>query len=292
MEIKRPAPAAEGSTAQSATPSGEKGIDDKTIADFGEQWTAFTRNDGYYGSTDLFADIAGPLMAAEKIADAACADIGSGTGRIVRMLVELGAASVLAVEPSAAANVLHTNTRDIADRVTIFRGRGDALPASGDKDLIVSFGVLHHIVDPHPTVTAAFGALKPGGQLLIWVYGHEGNELYLALTTPLRAVTTRLPHWALTVLSWSFSPILWLYGQAARIAPLPMRGYFIGHLNRLSWAQRALTVYDQLNPAHAKYYRRAEVEQLLKSAGFVNVRLYHRHGYSWTALGEKPPGTV
>ena len=50
---------------------------------------------------------------------------------------------------------------------------------------------------------------------------------------------------------------------------------------------RRLVIYDQLNPAHAKYYRRKEVKKLMRDAGFSNIRLYHRHGYSWTAIGTK-----
>ncbi len=48
------------------------------------------------------------------------------------------------------------------------------------------------------------------------------------------------------------------------------------------------TIYDQLNPHYAKYYRRQEAIDLLKKAGFKNVKTYHRGNYSWTILGEKP----
>lgn len=48
---------------------------------------------------------------------------------------------------------------------------------------------------------------------------------------------------------------------------------------------------DQLNPRHAKYYHGQEVERLLADAGFTEIRRYHRHGYSWTAIGTKPLAT-
>ena len=69
----------------------------KTIADFGEQWTRYRDNDGFYGSQNLFEDIVSPLLAAKAVAGKRVADIGSGTGRIVRMLLEAGAAHVTAV---------------------------------------------------------------------------------------------------------------------------------------------------------------------------------------------------
>jgi len=67
-----------------------------------------------------------------------------------------------------------------------------------------------------------------------------------------------------------------------------MRAYARNVLARLPRKIRGLTIYDQLNPAYAKYYRREEAEALLLRAGFTDVRTYHRHGYSWTATGSKP----
>ena len=59
-------------------------------------------------------------------------------------------------------------------------------------------------------------------------------------------------------------------------------------LARFPRDKRRLVIYDQLNPAYAKYYREHEARALLSDAGFRNVRLHHRHGYSWTVIGEKP----
>src|SRR5688500_2865869 len=167
---------------------------DRTIADFGDQWTRFQTNEGYYGSSELFADVCGPLLAAEEVRGRRVADIGSGTGRIVRMLLETGAAHVIAVEPSDAFPVLQRNLEEFGNRVECIRATGEHLPTGRVLHLVTSIGVLHHIPDPAPVARAAFDALTPGGRFLVWLYGREGNRAYLALTQPLRAVTTRLPH--------------------------------------------------------------------------------------------------
>src|SRR5918911_4893027 len=151
----------------------------RTIQDFGEQWTAFRDNPAYYGSTDLLADLCGPLLSLDDVEGARAADIGSGTGRIVNMLLDAGAAHVHAVEPSAAMRVLQENTAERRDRITYVEGPGEALPAGLDLDLVVAMGVLHHIPDPRPVVEAIHRALKPGGRCLVWIYGREGNEPYL-----------------------------------------------------------------------------------------------------------------
>jgi len=262
-------------------------LDSRTIADFGEQWGIFTENAGYYGSLACLADIVGPLLDIGEFAGSRIADIGSGSGRIVNMLLDANAAQVIAVEPSDAFAVLEQNTCYRADRVQLIRGTGDTLPPSEDLDYVLSIGVLHHVVDPAPIVRAARAALRPGGRLVVWLYAREGNELYLRLVTPLRTVTKRLPHSLLMGAVYPLSLLCDFYGLLCRMLPLPMRDYFRNHLRNLTAAQRRLTIYDQLNPAYAKYYRREEAYQLLAANGFTQVQLYNRHRYSWTVAGTK-----
>jgi SAM-dependent methyltransferase len=261
---------------------------DRTIRDFGEQWSHYGGNDGFYGSVELLQDMFGPLVAVGELEDARVADIGSGTGRIVRMLVDAGAEHVVAVEPSVGVEILKENTRDIAAQVEIVHGPGEAVPAGRDFDFVVSIGVIQFIRDPLPTLQAAREALRPGGKLVIWVYGKEGNRLYVALVQALRAVTTRLPHFALAFLCSALTILVDAYIFACRWIPLPMRDYMLHTLSRVSRDKRKLTIYDQLNPTYAKYYRGEEVREMLERAGFCDVRLHHRRGYSWTALGVKP----
>ena len=59
-------------------------------------------------------------------------------------------------------------------------------------------------------------------------------------------------------------------------------------VSHLDWSKRYLTIYDQLNPAYARYYRRPEAVDLLAAAGFSDVHVHHRHGYSWAVTGIRP----
>lgn len=260
----------------------------KTISDFGEQWTNHRDNPGYYGSVDLLEDLFGSLLTLDAVQDKKAADIGSGTGRIVNMLLDAGASHVVAVEPSAAFSVLQTNTATRAERVTYVHGRGESLSSGLDLDLVVSIGVLHHIPEPERVVSAAYQALRPGGRVFVWLYGREGNELYLKFAQPLRSVTTRMPHSLLMAVCSVLNLLLDLYIFACRYFPLPMRGYMRDVLARFPRKVRKLTIYDQLNPAYAKYYSREEAEALLTRGGFTGVSSSHRHGYSWSVVGQKP----
>jgi SAM-dependent methyltransferase len=266
----------------------KKKLTSRTIDDFGDQWSRYTNNDGYYGSSDLLADVFGPLLAPEVVKGKTVLEIGSGTGRIVQMLLRAGAAHVTAVEPSRAMSVLKENTSSCAERVTYLQCRGDELPGEPSQDFVVSIGVLHHIPEPQPVVAAAYRILEPGGKIIVWLYGCEGNGLYLSVVLPMRAVTTRLPHLLLCPICHGLNILLAGYIGLAKHFPVPLRRYVTEVLARFSTSKRYLVIYDQLKPEFAKYYKEYEVRKLLEDAGFEDVKLHHRHGYSWTAVASKP----
>lgn len=263
-------------------------VGDRTIRDFGDQWSYDGDNEGYYGSVELLADLLGPLVPVEDLAGIRAADIGSGTGRIVRMLLDAGAAHVIAIEPSKGVELLRRNLAEFADRVEIIHDTGDALPAGENLDFVFSIGVVQFIPDPLPVLRAAWNAVRPGGRLVLWVYSSEGNSSYLVFAGALRSLTKRLPHFALAALCSVLNALLDLYILACRLAPLPLHEYVRTTLAKFPRSKRKLVIYDQLNPSYVKWYTRAEIENLVRQAGFEEPQLYHRHGYSWTVLAEKP----
>ena len=262
-------------------------MSDSTIRDFGAQWTRHPESHGYYASAALFADLVEPLLPVARVRGARVVEIGSGAGRIAAMLVEAGAREVVAVEPSDAIEVLRCNVAAHADRVRCVHATGDRAP-DVQADLVLSIGVLHHVADPLPVARRAYEILRPGGTAFFWLYGREGNEAYLRIAEPLRRVTRRLPDPALVALAHALNVALGVYVALCRVGPLPLRRYAREVLARFDRRTRYLTIFDQLNPGYAKYYRREEAVALARDAGFANVRVHHRHGYSWSVIGEKP----
>jgi SAM-dependent methyltransferase len=260
----------------------------RTIADFGEQWTAYSDTTGFFASADLFNDFLGPLLFDRDLQGRSIAEIGSGTGRFVNIMAAAGASHIVALEPSQAMHVLREKTAAFRDRITYLETTGDRLPASADLDYVISIGVIHHIPDPDPVMAAAFRALKRGGRCVIWLYGREGNGLYLFVVHALRLFTRALPHRALELVVALLYPFLRTYMALCRVLPLPLAEYMRRVLLPLTPAARRLVIYDQLNPAYAKYYRREEARTLLARAGFADIQLHHRHGISWTVAGTRP----
>jgi SAM-dependent methyltransferase len=260
----------------------------QTIVDFGEQWTMLTENTGYYASATMLRDILEPLVDVDSLKGKSVCEIGGGTGRIVNMFLDCGAEHLTVLEPSEAFTVLQTNVAHAGDKVRCLPILGDELDAPDAFDLVCSIGVIHHIPNPAPTLQKMYESVKPGGEAFIWVYGREGNELYLLFAENIRRITKRMPHVLLRGLTHLLSVLLIIYIKLCFILPLPMRDYMKNVVGKYKYYNLFLTVFDQLNPAHAVYYTEDEAEHLLLDAGFSDVRVFHRHGYSWSVSGAKP----
>ena len=79
-----------------------------------------------------------------------------------------------------------------------------------------------------------------------------------------------------------------IYIYLCRYIKLPMRKYMLNVIGKMSAKNQKLTIFDQLNPAYSKYYKKKEVYDLLSKNGFTNVKVFKRHGYSYSAVGIKP----
>lgn len=266
-------------------------LDERTIRDFDNQWSRYDDNEGWYASLELFSDIVSPLMRPDDLKGKTVVDIGSGTGRIVGMLLESGAAHVYAVEPAPGAFAkLRDNVAAMprGGNVTPLNTRGDQWRVDAPVDQVISIGVIEFISDPEPTVRRCYEALKPGGGIFFWLCSYEGNELYLKFVQPLRKLTTYLPHFLLVTVVEILYWLLCGYRLLGKLLPLPLLRY----INTVWWPmtpkKRRLVIYDQLNPTYLKYYRKEEAIALLSKAGFQDIEIHHRHGYSWSVKGSKP----
>jgi len=258
------------------------------IEDFGNQWTLFTHNRGYYGSRSALESLIEPLLDAESIRSKRIADVGAGTGRYTRLFHQSGAGAILAMEPSIAFEVLKRNTAGLG-RIDYLQEPAEKIPHL-DFDIIFCIGVLQFIPDPRPALIAMGRALRPGGRLFLWVYGKENNGFYLMFVRLLRIFSSRLPAQPLSCLSHWLLPVADLYAFGCRFMNLPLSDYLLNYFSKLDFYSRRLVIYDQLNPRIARYYRGTELRQLLKTCGFVNIRMHHRLGYSWSALASYKGG--
>ena len=154
-------------------------------------------------------------------------------------------------------------------------------------DFIFSLGVIHHIPEFKEALRKIHKSLTKDGKFIIWVYGKEGNELYLFFFNNLRRITIRLPDFFLRIISKLLALLTYPYGLLCKYFSFPLSKYFIGMFNKLSFKNRTYVIFDQLNPTYAKYFSKKELERDLHDAGFKIEILNHRLNYSYTVICSK-----
>ena len=100
----------------------------------------------------------------------AALEIGTGTGIFLEALKAQGFATVVGVEPSAAAIAAAPKHRQVWIREGIFR-EADFEPNS--FDFICCFMTLEHVRDPHEIVSAASRLLRPGGAIALVTHDYR-----------------------------------------------------------------------------------------------------------------------
>ena len=151
-------------------------------------------------------------------------------------------------------------------------------------DIVFSIGVIHHLSDPDAAVARLARAVKPGGLVLVWLYGRENNGWIVNLFNPLRRVLfSRLPSRFVHAVSLPLTALLWC---TLRLGFPPgayyrlVRGFSFDHLRAI--------VFDHMIPRIALYYTRAEAENLLVRADLSDIRITWVNENSWSASGRKP----
>ena len=267
-------------------------IRSQTIKDFGEKWhqySGFTYQ--YLNNTEYLQDHFGDIFDVNEIKGKIILDIGAGCGNITAIMARLKTQKIYAIEPSSGGFHHLVNTikqLDNADNIHPINARGEDFTIGEDQaDLALTIGVINHIKNPQDVIKNIHLSLKKGGKVILWVYSYENNKGYIAFSSVLRFLTRYAPSSLLSHLSTFLSHICCFYIMLCRHYPLPLRRYINNVFSKCTKKERAIIIYDQIKPHYVKFYKREEVISLLEDAGFSEIKTYHRHGYSWTAVAEK-----
>ncbi len=210
-------------------------------------------------------------------------DAGCGIGRNSHWAMVEGAAGGVAFDvderslAAARKNLKPYPTIDLRHQ-SIYE-----IPEKDCFDIGFSIGVIHHLAEPEEALRQLTRAVKPGGYVLIWVYGRENmNWLTRYFDPSRRLVFSRLPLGLVYHLSLYPTAALW---SALRMGILRLEYFRL--LRRFSFVHLRAVVFDQMIPRIAHYWPRDVVEELCRNAGLENVRLIHVNDMSWSACGQK-----
>jgi SAM-dependent methyltransferase len=257
-----------------------------SIKDFGNQFKYHNKVDNYWGSLEMLKDIVSPFDLT-KIKNKTICEVGVGSGRILKNLSKMDPDKIYAIEPSEAIEVAKINNLDSKEKIIFKNITGQSITLENEIDYTFSLGVIHHIPEAEVVCKKIYKSLKKNGKFIIWLYGKEGNFLYLLIFDNLRKFTKLLPDKFLNLISVFLNLNLSIYIFLCKYFKLPLRGYINNVISKCSFEKRTYIIFDQLNPSYSKYYTKNEVSELLKSSGFKKIEIYNRYDYSWTAIAEK-----
>lgn len=209
-------------------------------------------------------------------------DAGCGMGRNGYWCLEWGAAHLVACDHDERSVRAARGTLAHFPNAEVLCCDLENLPWRNEFDFVFSIGVVHHTRDPEAVMRGLHDALKPGGEVLLWVYSKVGFRAYVALLQPVRLLVTRRMNLSLLhALTYFLSVPLFLYLRA-----VPQRKPYFRQLRTFAFSHLHSIVFDQLLPEIARYYTEAEARDLVKH--FTNVSVYappNRNG--WIVRGTK-----
>lgn len=199
-----------------------------------------------------------------------------------------GVEHAYAVEPADTLQILKENTKQYSEKITYKNCVGSEINLLEECDIAISLGVVSYIPDPLPTFKSIYTALRPNGRFFVLVMAREGNRFYCYFILPFRSITTKLSDKNLFRLSTFLAVFSTGYSWICKLIPfMPMSEYFKLVFSKMAFRERTMLIFDQLNPSYAHYYTKDELKDLYIKSGFKDIKMLHRHGYSWAVIGTK-----
>ncbi|KAB8028047.1 class I SAM-dependent methyltransferase [Fluviispira multicolorata] len=252
----------------------------ETIESFGEEWTFFDHNKLTYSESaaNEYFDIF-PLTDFKK--EWKVVDVGCGTGRWARRISPY-VHSLYGVDPSESINVFKNNIKSYANLYPV-RAYAEKLPfVSSSIDLVISYGVLHHIKDTDKAVSEISRILKNNGYFLFYFYYNFEQRSFLFKTifniaNLVRKIISRMPLRIKNISCDTMSILIYI--------PLIFSAKIVAKIFGEKWGTRIpLSSYrnknyyiirndcrDRFGTPLEKRYSKSDIEQLLMKNGFKSV---------------------
>jgi SAM-dependent methyltransferase len=267
------------------------------IAGFDDEWAHF-RDVATADQSQVF-DLYFDLVPASWFAPGLTVlDAGSGAGRWTHKVAERGP-RVIAVDLGQSIEVTRANTPP--DRVGCVQADLAALPLAPDAvDWAYSLGVLHHTEAPEAGLANLVRSVRPGGVVLLYLYyaldqrGPLFRGVFQAVDLARRVISRQPRSAARAIATVIAATVYWPLARGGAIveragapglaAKLPLSFY-----RHLSFATMRNDSLDRFGTRLERRYTRAQVQDLMRGAGLVDVRISDSPPY-WHGVGSKVAG--
>lgn len=283
-----------GNTEVACFGTGEENIDKVTVDSFGQEWLKFDEFSAteIKNAGDQYFDI---ITDSELNKKSRVLDLGCGSGRWTKYMADK-AGRIEAVDPSEAV-FSAASTYGNLKNVRFSQAGVDNIPFPDNSfDFIISLGVLHHITDTQMALNSVMKKLKPGGNILLYLYYALDNrgflyKLIFNLSTIFRKIVSNLSHKAkhfvcdlIAVLVYfplvTLSRILKLFGGKLYLK-IPLAYY-----RDKSWNIIRNDALDRFGTPLEQRFSKIQITEMLKKSGATHIRFSDNEPY-WHVVATK-----
>ncbi len=255
---------------------------DNYAESFGFQWNTHERTqlDSYTGRPISAKRLFGVTGWPAELSGQTVLEAGSGAGRFTECLLQTGA-TVFSFDYSTAVDANARNNGS-CERLFLFQADMRTIPlrrAAFDK--VICLGVLQHTPSPKACFRCLAEMVRPGGELVVDVYGKSIVAL-LQWKYVLRPITTRIDRRKLyKIVSWVVPSLLpavtklrSVAGRAgARLMPIVEYSH-LGLTPEANEQWAILDTFDMYAPAHDHPQTQRTLKHWFQDAGFVDISVH------------------
>lgn len=279
---------------------GQGNFDQKTVAGFGDEWSAFDQR----GLDDtvarqIFDDYFHifPWQVLDSASSVAL-DVGCGSGRWAKLFAKYVSRLVLLDASATALNVARCNLEEagISNAEFISAPIDEAPLEDGRFDCAYSLGVLHHVPDTRAALKTIFSKLRPGAPFLVYLYYAFDNRPWYyrqlwRMSDWVRRGVSALPFG----LRWFVSQVIaiMVYLPLARCAWLLDQCHYLPRNFPLSYYRKKpfyvmrTDALDRFGTRLEQRFTRKQIAEMLQDAGFERLTFSDRAPYH-TAVCYRP----
>jgi ubiquinone/menaquinone biosynthesis C-methylase UbiE len=278
-------------------------IDQRTVAGFGQEWSAFDQADlPPHELHELFDAIFSEFPWDEISSAAEGFDLGCGSGRWAA-LVAPRVGRLHCIDPAADALEVCRRRLVELDNVEFDLAAADTMPlADGSQDFGYSLGVLHHVPDTGKAMRDATRKLKPGAPFLVYLYYDFENrprwfrtvwkisdfvrggisKMPFSIKKPLTGMIAATVYWPLS----RFARLLEKTGM--NVSNIPLSSY-----RNLSFYTLRTDALDRFGTRLENRFSRAAIRRMMEDAGLERITFRNAEPY-WCVCGTRsiaPPSS-
>jgi len=226
----------------------------------------------------------------EDLKDKAILDIGCGSGRFTKQAGLSGANIVVATDVGESVQLAYQLTKGL-DNVCIVQADIYNMPVKQFADLAFSIGVLHHLPNPQKGFKVLKSTVKPGGEMLIWVYNRRNNFRAVYIFETLRKATRHIPKPILYQLC--YLPAIGVHSlnfvtnklKKAGAEKIAMKIPF-SYYSNFPFNMKHNDSFDVFATPKSNYYYVEEVEEWYKNSDLKEVDSYEHPEAGITCIGK------